>query len=319
MSESKVTSFEPMNGGINNQKMALMGLFAIAKDRGAAVCLPEIVDFTPGVFEPNRRRFDKVFNFDTLKFYFGSTSESHPSEIISASTAFQRGAELIHGIARQDVSSAILACRLLKSLSPMEAVLSAVACVQTIDIGAVVQLRVEKDWIHYAATRLAQRASSYELTSTDPMDILKRIVNSGVVEGDKAVYLCLDERNIDFDINDLKSWSQTSFNIELVLKSDLLRDRSLLNSNANASLVDFHVAALADIFVGTSRSTFSNLVALRAAIDSSPSRKDFIYNLQSGVVARFDAGVEAEPGAAATNQYRHWLLQILTNDTNSMF
>jgi len=91
----------------------------------------------------------------------------------------------------------------------------------------------------------------------------------------------------------------------LVFKSDFLsRAQMAALKPVNLSLLDFEMAMAAEVFVGTSRSTFSNLAALQklCANANAPARH-FIYNRAGpSLWARTDLGCHADPVAATEIQ-----------------
>ena len=87
--------------------------------------------------------------------------------------------------------------------------------------------------------------------------------------------------------------------IYLVFKSDFLTFDDMRHLKpVNLSLIDFEIALSAETFVGTSRSTFSNLAALQRNF-MGKTLNHFVYNKRGPhLVKRTDCGRHADAVAA---------------------
>jgi hypothetical protein len=303
-------------GGINNQKMAIAAACLDARENGLKLVLPMItqMDQMNGGCEP--QPFGAVFDERKIREF----AQRHEIEIIEEpepagyagnyETYFWQmyrifETELFQG--RETPREAFLK-DFFNSLEPLVTRLPALPVIrQNVFESPVetvaVQLRVERDWRKHCVENLPKMAGPEEETFVPFRRIMEKIKYS--LPGTKRIFAMCDEAALPVSPQILRDFCFSQYQIYLVFKSDFLsRAQMAALKPVNLSLLDFEMAMAAEVFVGTSRSTFSNLVALQkhCANANAPVRH-FIYNRAGpGLWARTDFGRHADPVAATENQ-----------------
>lgn len=302
-------SYKPMNGGIGNQTLALLGLVRRCISNKYNFAFPDIVDFTPGLHTPKLRPFchafsqEKFINF--LHLYniqvCEGASDNDPWPF------FVSGARFLEQLNKLSIEDIKFTAAFINALYPHR-FRSIIEQITSHQFEAVVQLRVENDWVRYTESRLKERILSDEQILLDPFEIVSRYHER--FPASHSIYICVDHNNISFDIQELKEYCSREFNLSISYKKDFVDDEEILNSNLAMSVIDMQVAAGVDMFVGTSRSTFSNLACLMGSIRNISKRQDFIYNTRDGNLAtRGDLGTFASPLDATGSKLLLWCQQ----------
>jgi hypothetical protein len=291
-----------MCNGINNQKFALLGLLHQCLTKRTAIALPAIVDFTPGGTTFPTRPFDQVFDIEAFRMALEifETNQASGGRPVDSWECFKGGTRLADRIHIRDETAGRLVKAFFHFLTPLAKPPSGA-------FDAVVQLRVERDWIAYANERMRSYLVPDEVLLLDPIEILASAKSS--LNGIERVYVCYDDRNVDFKFDALRESARDRLGVSLFSKRDFGADFDL--SNLDLSLIDFEVAATSKVFVGTTRSTFSNLAALTAYSKGITQRTDWVYNLSGGkLIERVDAGIKANPRDAISTGVANWFRDL---------
>ncbi len=303
-------------GGINNQKMAIAAAFLAARENRLKLVLPMItqMDQVNGGCEPEP--FGAVFDEGKIREF----AERHEIEIINEpgqagyagkyETYFWQmyrifETELFKG--RETPTEAFLK-NFFNSLEPLVTRLPELQVIRRSAFESpvatvAVQFRVERDWQKHCVENLPKMAGPEEERFVPFQRIMEKVKNA--LPGTKRIFAICDEAALPVQPAYLRDFCFSHYQIYLVFKSDFLSKAQMAALKpVNLSLLDFEMAMAAAVFVGTSRSTFSNLVALQkhCANANAPARH-FIYNRAGpGLWARTDFGRHADPVGATEIQ-----------------
>lgn len=318
MSATRVVSVDPIGAGLNNQRLVLVGLAARAIEDGDLVLLPPVTkDFLPvtagskACSIPLAQVFDTVATEKVLESFQllaqdldldGRVSVEH-----SYHELFRYGGHALnaHVAGRIPVSESFVLQLLHATAAAPPLQLQAQRVVEWLGAGALaLQLRVEADWRRHIAAHTEMRGDitlpGEELT-TDPRRILAKLRATPELDAYSSIFVCCDEEDLVEPKEDLRSAARR-LGLKLVFKDDL--PIAPQTSRLRQSAVDFLVAAAMPVFVGTTRSTFSNQNALyRSTIHGTWSHDpgNYIWNAASDIcVPRRDAGLHTAPSLAVT-------------------
>lgn len=307
------------DGGINNQKLALIGLLfeASKKEIGdRLVYLPDIWSRDQGDKISSVHAFSDVFWIAPIEAFcqrWGIELTERPREfstddriIRGGWTYFGLGTRCVRECASPRRSAATsFAADFFRSLVPKvtsKKIFQSI-CQDIFDnrnISIVSQFRIEEDWQKYSRTRLSKAITEEEDYCIDADKIVSKIRNSLSGFGG-VIYASCDERYLPVPKAEIALQVKKVTSIDVVWKSDVINIEQFNTlTPLEASLIDFEIAKIANIFVGMTRSTFANLACFeRFALRFHDSGKDYIYNLPGEALGkRLDLGGHSHPGRA---------------------
>lgn len=302
---ARVYGITPIPGGLNNQRLALLGLVGQAYLEGAKVALPEhLPDFTP---LPEHLRastpqiaFDEVFDLGHLRDGLAEhdiLTEAPASEFLVARDCFGWGNAFLRQLTFADipdgriVSDFLRHCRAAEPLRDLSR--------QALELlgdrpPLALQLRIERDWQKYLARTpgLGEREES----TTDARRIFAKIANAPELRDERRILACCDEDDLSQDRAELKRQA-AGFGLDLVFKSEIERDLDLPASRIQRSSIDFGICLLVDRYVGLTRSSFSNMACTLRALETAPRHPEhYVYNAPGdSVLRRWDRGLNIDP------------------------
>ncbi|WP_298966316.1 O-fucosyltransferase family protein [uncultured Methylobacterium sp.] len=313
--------YEHNDGGINNQKLALLGLFATANkfDSGSErrVYLPNIYNKDQHDKKSSFEDFAEIFWLDI----FLEFAKRWNIEIVDRPTVFsgdriKRNGWNYFGIGACHLGDLVehnrdginydIASDLFRSLIPrvkssriFQMICDKVFYVN--EINTAVQLRIEEDWHIHSNQHLKVVISHEEDYLLSAEQIIKKVASTLPDSGNK-IYVSCDERYILMPKWTIRENVKKETDFDIVFKSDLINvgDFDAIRQ-VDASLIDFEVAKIADRFVGMTRSTFSNLVCFeRHVCQYKKTRGDYVYNKVGPLLGRrTDLGTKDDPRVAA--------------------
>jgi len=270
--------YSVVQGGLNNQKLALYQALRSAPPRDFAARHDiEILDSTPG----------GATESDWDYFHYGN------NDIPRAALLSELGPDSF-------------ACDFFRALVPAPRLSDLAAHLAATTFGQrsirlALQLRVERDWEYHAAVRLPPTVTdSAEQNGLSFREIIAKVATTLPAEA-ASIYVICDEAALPVSKHDIRLAIQREFGIDLVWKSDLLDVAELDGlSLLDRSILDFEMAVAADVFVGLSRSTFSNMAALeKYARTRAPVDRHYLYNLSGpDLCLRRDNGAFQIPALA---------------------
>ena len=298
------------DGGLNNQKLALLGLFLEAQRTGRPLALPSFfnLDHAGGTRDPVS--FATVYRQDVFLSYLQSAG------VISADIPvdpegrgwdfFAVGAQHIaNEVAQERMRPDMPVCAFFRALVPVLRSRPEVSALRqwlhrNERPSLVVQLRIETDWQMFSAITLQPTLGSEEDYLPSFSDIIAKVMNTfGVDCGE--IYVVCDEAALPVPREEIRRVCRDVFGITLWWKSDLLSPMMLASlSVLERSILDFDMALHASRFVGLTRSSFSNLVTFeRYCMTEQAVRGHYVYNVPGPLVLeRHDSGAYAIARAA---------------------
>jgi hypothetical protein len=293
--------------GLNNQKLTLFGLFCKAREQQVPLALPEISLFNPATGIHGKTTLDQVYPVEGLHRIaraFGiGIAATPPVASVDGWSCFVTGSERValdaqRGLAAMDDFT----CQFFRHLRPALADSRPLAKLKAavfrdLKIAVVAQLRIEKDWAEYSATTLAKAVLPTEDYAPSFLEIMGKI-KAELPGQSRLVYVVCDESDLPVPKEEIRKSVSESHGITLVWKSDFLTAEEIGGlSILELSVLDFEMALTAPIFVGLSRSTFSNMASFEVACrDRRPPAAHFIYNLSGPKLGqRCDSGARIVP------------------------
>lgn len=303
------------DGGINNQKLALLGLFIEGWKHKTPIYLPKIhskdqhdkrseefplgdifwlgpiVDFADRwgiVIADTPKETKYVDRIDRCGWNFFGAGTGHLASVHhKGNLALDISADFFRAL-RPKVTSTQLFSSLCHQVFSAK------------DIKTVVQLRIEEDWFNYCECTLKPTVKGAEDYYLAAEKIIMKVKNTIPVDSG-ALFVSCDEAYIFAPKWEISDTVRRETGIDIVWKSDLLPlDDFSKMPPIHASLMDFEIAKLAETFVGLTRSTFANLACFERYANAYRDRRaDYVYNLPGPMLGRrVDFGLCPEPDAA---------------------
>lgn len=297
-------TFRAFQAGLNNQKLALLGLALVARKQGRPVSLPMLVDYRLGDDQPALRPLDTVLDRSTVAdglARFGVAVIHDLGDALDPNELIARGGEAIAASRRaNDGATFDGLCRLLAAMAPAPEIAARATRIaaeldrQAIDTGC--QMRIENDWRHWSALHRADaRIDVGERLYLDHAMILADIAVS--LPQVRSLYVTCDESDLPVPVAAIRDHARATHDIRLVFRSDL-PVASVQGSLAGAAL-DFAIALALPRFVGHTRSSFFGLVGLTAH-GVGRTVEHWLYNNRGDFLKRrTDQGAFVRPWAAA--------------------
>lgn len=299
------------DGGLSNQKLTLLGLFKVAHERGCALTLPNISIMDQVAKTREALPFEHVFDAAKIK----SFAQRHGIQVVQSDpTKFAKGGWEYFGrgtgsigsyfnLLRQDPGYAF-PVEFIKCLVPqiresflLHRLIDEVFGRQGIAVAA--QFRIEADWQTYTEGTLRPKHGDREDFLPPAERIVEKIVNT--FPGTRRIYVTWDEAALTIPAAEVRAACRAKHGVELVSKSDLLSPFEMrLLTPLGLSMLDFEMALRAPVFVGNTRSTFSNGVTFeKFCLTGAPVTTHYVYNPPGDVVVRrTDNGTTHDPAGA---------------------
>ncbi|MDF3626272.1 O-fucosyltransferase family protein [Brytella acorum] len=315
-------SYDGIDLGITNQKIAFIGLAHKAFRERRPLCFPPLVIYDLSTDVRDRIDFFEVFKKEPLLKVLESFSISVSFfgnglyETVDGWQCFLEGADrfgevLYYG----DVSLDDLTCSIVRALELTEDYYNLTNYIKNSlrnsGVNCTIQMRIEKDWEGYSSNILNSISNERNLpTAKEILDKIKHKFDSSLTS---AFVLC-DENAMPLSKSEIRRIALENYGINLFWKSDFL-DFGKYNPLI-LSLVDFEIGMSSPIFIGTSRSTFSCFVTFEKYCKNREYvRNHYIYNdNNSDIQERHDNGtsVNAEKALGRT-----WLRPDLLNKNDN--
>ncbi len=141
------------------------------------------------------------------------------------------------------------------------------------------QIRIEDDWVAYSKEKQKEIGEN-EVLLIELHDLID-------------YYMQFSGESIFFTTGQNHQYVKNQFSSKNI-NSDFFYD-DCLEYEVNAA-INFEICCRSKNFIGLTRSTFSNLVALRRALCNKDN--SYIYNLNNKIIRRVDSGLQHIPGEA---------------------
>jgi len=145
-----------------------------------------------------------------------------------------------------------------------------------------IHIRIESDWIPYSQGKNKKKTEN-EIYLINCDNLISMYINKF-------------KDNVFFTTGQNQLHIQKKF-LEKKIKSDFLFNKDL-EYEINAA-VNFELCSKAKIFIGLSRSTFSNLISLKRHLNGT--NNSYIYNLNNDLILRKDNGLHCDPEKSVKN------------------
>lgn len=303
------------DGGLNNQKLALLGLMIEASRSGTAAYLPEIYSKDQRDIRSSFHNFEEIFYIDDLIEFskrWNINIEEKPKNISYNDRIdkcgwnyFNSGAWNIAHLGVTGLDATDITADFFRSIRPKIISSKIFQEISNLifnknSITTVVQTRYEEDWRIHSQYNLDPIIGGGEDYCISPASIINKVILT-LNDIGNCVYISCDERYMPSSKEAMRKDILSKTGINTLWKSDLLQ-KSIFDSLTplEASLIDFEIARLSERFVGLSRSTFANLVSFERFATSYRNRNvDYIYNLPGkNLGKRVDAGTSDDPFVA---------------------
>ncbi len=304
---TEVLGYNYNDGGLNNQKLALFGLFLTGLKTKKPIVLPNMNiknisanTNTPiplnDVFEISYIiEFAKKHNIvlvdidqNTLKVggldYFHTGMEQYTHVALSPNNPLLEFTLEFFSRLRPILRTSYLMKKLKEDIFGKH------------KVAISAQFRIEPDWELHSAGFLRATVNGPEdyLISCDR--IAEKIAKT--LSTRREILVLCDEAAISIPKSDIRSSCRSKTGVKLIWKSDFLTQFELNKLNPlELSLIDFELALNSRHFVGLSRSTFSNMCTFEKFISTGKSdRTDYIYNKVGPQLSlRTDNGGQFDP------------------------
>ncbi len=143
-------------------------------------------------------------------------------------------------------------------------------------------IRIESDWVPHSKIHNKEKKDN-EIYLINCNDLI-------------SMYMHKFKDNVFFttgqnQLNIQKKFSEQKINSEFLFNEDL-------EYEINAA-INFEICSKAKIFIGLTRSTFSNLISLKRCVNGV--NNSYIYNLNNDLILRTDKGLHCDPEKAVKN------------------
>jgi hypothetical protein len=277
------------NGGLNNQKMALVGLMLAGIREGVPINLPYIHNLDQRTKQEYVVRIEDIFDLDRI-LDFG---RRHGLTIRTECPSGERGGwehfeafSLMLRTPFENRGQLDIFLDAVLSLQPRIAVDPTVLrMMEAVRVKAdtAVQLRIEADWQPHAAF-IRQKWGETEGSDLGYMGILSKVRNT--FPDVRTIYATSDEKSMPVSKYEIRAVSRARFELDLVWKSDLLPAAVAQElTPLDLSIIDFEIAKISPRFIGLTTSTFTTMLTIeKLASTRRPVTGHYVYNSPKEVV-----------------------------------
>jgi hypothetical protein len=293
--------------GLNNQKISLFGLFLKCKADGATIRIPPtLTNYAPNQ-TVNGTGIDQVpigsvFDVQVLRDFcekFGVPVKTEDVRFLNPKECFNEGGAFIGRASSVEEINLVqmMSVAFAPSAEVRKRSETFLASIPQDTVG--VQLRIEKDWLSYAeAKQMRTMDPELEDVLLDFRSIFQKVTRSKEMAGRRHYMATCDESDLPVPATEIIAACKDEFGIEVFFKSQVMPDTEGMSRIAQ-SMIDFETCLGLDAYVGSSRSTFANMLALKKfAMTGEKATRHYIFNNPGEEIGlRRDMGFRA---AAAT-------------------
>lgn len=274
--------------GLNNQRLAFLGLCLFAKETEGKVVLPrEIYDLNASNYRASSTiEFDDVFDRPLVEKFLAHwvlDSSAEPNYMVDWELCFEKGQKAVWNIASDSafIRAFLLAFRAHTHIREL-----ATSVYRRLpDNSSCIQLRVERDWQAHIDRMMTKGSSGVYLRT--PEEIFEKYVKVPELAKRINVFLCCDTKGLDQSTDEIRSLAKEKYGLNAFLKEDLLAGDEATDGNIQSASLDFEIGLLFDIYVGLTQSTFSALLYhTKSAILPASEVHHYIYNTEHDAARR---------------------------------
>ena len=299
-SNYELCSLEFPREGLNNQRIALFGLLTYCMENDRCALIPKFcIDHVPKPFMNSHGFFEYLLFGIKLSYYYSRVKILKPRIplnqifVIEHNNCSYRRSRAFQMLSFKDAlyfgfSRLKLVCndqaykRIFSSISFSPDILQITADIMKHFGKSVngsfncVSLRLEKDWLQYINSRRFVGDRS-EIKFFTKSNILNQMVLLSELTGISSFYCCADLNDLSISFTNFKI-EAARYGLSLYTKRDFrLPFLSSLSSLTSAS-IDYLIALQSVAYLGSTRSTFSNLISLDSRISNLTSHRDYVMN-----------------------------------------
>jgi hypothetical protein len=302
------------NGGLNNQRMALLGLLLTALRDSTPVRLPYFHLKDQRTDSERVTPIGNVFDLDRIHHF----AALHSLRVVQGAPAgndlgwdyFRAFPAFVQAPASRASFRLALdgaACLQARLATHPEVLKLKEMLFRPGHIDTVVQLRIEADWQHHFQHRVRPVHGDGGDSNAGFARIIGKVRNT--FPDLRRVLTTADEASMNDPKDVIREHCRRHFGIDLFWKTDFLPQRFLAElAPLDCSMIDFELSLASPRFVGTTLSTFANMAAFQKfAVTLRPVRGHYIYNSDAEtVLERRDNGLcppgtgPLEPNASDT-------------------
>lgn len=266
--------------GLNNLKMVIFGMTEMARKTNGKYCIPaDVFDFTPtenGIGDSSIPISD-LFDMEALLSFFSDSWEGE-GECIRLGNAeyLQATKDVIQREAGKDdiaQNRTAMGFASFKPCSPLKQEIDGIIA-QLPPSTCALQLRVERDWQEYAARKGwidGTIAGNFEVVLNHRRIFEKIRATPSIPQN---IFVCCDEEDLMTPKSQIKKDAR-DYNLDLIFKSDL---NTASTSRLKKSIIDFEVCLGLGVYIGTRRSTFSNILCMVKAAAQAAHPEHYLYD-----------------------------------------
>jgi len=154
--------------------------------------------------------------------------------------------------------------------------------IEEIENKNALHIRIESDWERYSSRKMEGKKNN-EIYLINCNNLI-------------SMYIHKFKDNIFF------TTGQNQLNIQKKFSEQKINSEFLFNENLEYEInaaINFEICSKAKIFIGLTRSTFSNLISLKRCINGV--NNSYIYNLNNELILRIDKGLHCDPEKSVKN------------------
>jgi hypothetical protein len=255
-----ILSIKRLSAGLNNMRISLIGLDALAAARGAAVELPaEVGNWEPRPVRVRRKiALFELFDRDAVRAIVpGGPGE--PDTLAGVHDCFAAGMQALRAAEAESRAARLLVA--LRATPDIRALAGAVHAWLRGEAGegalAAVQLRIERDWIAHVERRKERAGWDEGMRMTNPVELFAKLRRTRALAAVDTLWACCDEGDLVQQPGELKAIA-AQHGFRLLMKGDLPADIALPPETVLRSMLDYTLCLGMPDYIGLTNSTFSN-------------------------------------------------------------
>lgn len=307
----KVISITKMGGGLNNQKIMLLGLLITAIENNSAINIPPLINYVTNkksnIFKkylygklfyplfdryiPFFKMFDRsLFNF-FLEKYTIITSTKKQGKKLHNEDMFLKGSEAIDSfIKNENYQYKDFISDFFKYLHPsiylQEKIDFFIEQAQPFD--AVCQLRVEDDWPLDVESTWEDKNKDIKMPSQVNRSIIIFDKIKRTLPKLKNIYVTYDKNGLKIPFSEISTEINNKFDFNLKSKY-ASKNKKLNPKNAlEASIIDFEISVFSNVYIGTDMSSFTLLSNLtKSSRENNKLEHRYLYGKKKNQLDNF--------------------------------
>lgn len=274
--------------GLNNLKMVMVGMSEVARRENEAFYFPQqVFDFTPtdDSIGSEYIPIEDVFSVESLVEHFKPALHANGQLVGLGNADYLSAAQ---SSIDQDVGQANIArnatARAFSAFiaaEPLQREIDRIAAALP-DGTCALQLRIERDWQEYAVRKgwVDGDTSSGSEIVTNHLRIFDKISATDAIS--RTIFVCCDEDDLLISKDEITKDAEER-GLTLIFKSSF---NTPFQSRLQKCVIDFGVCLKLNNYIGTARSTFSNILCMVKAAEIDDNPYHYVFDAKSEKVER---------------------------------